>query len=225
MNENQKRELESFLKRTEGAPPPVFVGRAEVLDDVALAAEQVWKGTGTDPHGAAKTTRIIQGAPGAGKSSIINEIKQNPNRLFTKSVGKTPMVVALKSGDIEEPIDILQPLVKSINPSAAAEFLSQYSQTSGGEVGIGFGPTRVGGKEEKTVEPTRLRTRWDVFGTWVEQHGGFDRPIVLAIDEAQRFKRDSEDPLSKLFQSLHDGCGLPIGIGVGRPQRYRTLGP
>ncbi len=54
--------------------------------------------------------------------------------------------------------------------------------------------------------------RWDVFGTWVEQHGGFDRPLVLAIDEAQRFDRGPEDPLAKLLQSLHDGCGLPITL-------------
>ncbi|MCY4218006.1 MAG: hypothetical protein OXE56_01870, partial [Gammaproteobacteria bacterium] len=63
MNHDQRKKLESFLKLTEGAPPPVFVGRAEVLNDIALAAEQVWKGSGADQHGAAKTTRIIQGAP------------------------------------------------------------------------------------------------------------------------------------------------------------------
>ncbi|MCY4273868.1 MAG: hypothetical protein OXE41_00480, partial [Gammaproteobacteria bacterium] len=63
MNSDQKRELESFLELTEGDPPLVFVGRAEVLNDIALAAKRVWKGTGADQHGAAKTTRIIQGAP------------------------------------------------------------------------------------------------------------------------------------------------------------------
>ncbi len=57
MNQDQKRKLESFLKRTEGEPPLVFVGRSEVLDDLALAAEQVWEGSGTDQHGAGKATR------------------------------------------------------------------------------------------------------------------------------------------------------------------------
>ncbi len=212
MNQDQKRKLESFLKRTEGEPPLVFVGRSEVLDDLALAAEQVWEGSGTDQHGAGKATRIIQGAPGAGKSSILEEIKKNPERLYTESVGKAPLVVVLESGVIEEPVDILQPLARSINPTASEEFLSHSSRTSGGEAGIGLGPVKAFGKQETTMEPARPRIRWDVFGKWAEQHGGFDRPIVLAIDEAQRFQRDSEDPLSKLFQSLHDGCGLPIAL-------------
>ncbi len=212
MNQDQKRKLESFLKRTEGEPPLVFVGRSEVLDDLALAAEQVWEGSGTDQHGAGKSTRIIQGAPGAGKSSILEEIKKNPERLYTESVDKPPLVVALKSGDIGGVADILQPLARSINPTASEEFLSHSIRTSGGEAGIGLGPVKAFGKQETTMEPARPRMHWDVLGDWVEQHGGFDRPIVLAIDEAQRFQRDSEDPLSKLFQSLHDGCGLPIAL-------------
>ncbi len=212
MNSEQKRKLESFLDLTEGAPPPVFVGRAEVLDDIAKAARQVWKGSGANKHGAGKSTRIIQGAPGAGKSSIVHQIRHNPERLYTESVGKAPLVVALKSGDIGGAVDILQPLARSINPTAAEEFLSHSVRTSGGEAGIGLGPVKAFGKQETTMEPARPRMHWDVLGDWAEQHGGFDRPVVLAIDEAQRFQRDSEDPLSKLFQSLHDGCGLPIAL-------------
>ncbi len=212
MNSEQKRKLESFLDLTEGAPPPVFVGRAEVLDDIAKAARQVWKGSGDNKHGAEKTTRIIQGAPGAGKSSIVHQIRHNPERLHTESVGKAPLVVTLKSGDIGGAADILQPLARSINPTAAEEFLSHSVRTSGEEAGIGLGPVKAFGKQETTMEPARPRMHWDVFGKWVEQHGGFDRPVVLAIDEAQRLDHDQKHPVSKLFQSLHDGCGLPIAL-------------
>ncbi len=212
MNQDQKRKLESFLKRTEGEPPLVFVGRSEVLDDIALAAEQVWEGSGTDQHGAGKSTRIIQGAPGAGKSSILEEIKKNPERLKTESVDKPPLVVVLESGVIEEPVDILQPLARSINPTAAEEFLSYSSRTFDVGGGLGLGSIQVTGKKETTMEPARPRIRWDVFGKWAEQHGGFDRPIVLAIDEAQRLDHDRKHPISKLFQSLHGGCGLPIAL-------------
>ncbi len=81
MNSDQKKELESFLKRTEGKSPLVFVGRSEVLDDLTLAAEQVWEFTDTDGYGMEKATRIIQGAPGAGKSSIVHEIRHNPETI------------------------------------------------------------------------------------------------------------------------------------------------
>jgi len=68
INDDQAKKLASFLKQTEGDPPPVFVGRTDVIDDIALAADQVWKDNCAVAHGSAKTTRIIQGAPGAGKS-------------------------------------------------------------------------------------------------------------------------------------------------------------
>ena len=99
MNDGQKGELESFLVQTEGAPPPVFVGREGVIGDIALAAGQAWKGTGSGRRGMAKATRIVQGAPGAGKSSILNEIAQNPERLRREGV-PVPLVLVLKSGDI-----------------------------------------------------------------------------------------------------------------------------
>ncbi len=212
MNSEQKRKLESFLDLTEGAPPPVFVGRNEVLDDIAKAARQVWKGTGTGQHGAGKTTRMIQGAPGAGKSSILEEMKKNPERLHTESVGKPPLVVALESGDIRGPVDILKPLAEKINPSKARELMARMSKNTGSEAGFGFGPFRFGHKKETGIEGTEPDANWDTFGTWAEQHGGFDRPIVLAIDEAQRLDHDRKHPLSKLFQSLHGSCGLPIAL-------------
>ncbi len=212
MNQDQKRKLESFLKRTEGEPPLVFVGRSEVLDDIALAVEQVWEGSGTGQHGAGKATRIIQGAPGAGKSSIVHQIRHNPERLHTESVGKAPLVVALESANIRKPINILKPLAEKIHPSKAQEFMASISQDTGSQAGLDFGLFRFTRKKETGIRHQEPEADWDTFGTWAEQHGGFDRPIVLAIDEAQRFQRDSEDPLSKLFQSLHDGCGLPIAL-------------
>ncbi len=210
MNPDQKKELESFLDLTEGAPPRVFVGREEVLDDLAKAARQVWKSTGSNGYGMGKATRIIQGAPGAGKSSILEEIKKNPERLKTESVGKAPLVVTLKSGKIRKPINILKPLAEEIHPSKIQEFMTSISQNTGGQAGFDFGLFQFTRKKETGIRQQEPEVDWDTFGAWVEQHGGFDRPIVLAIDEAQRFQRDFEDPLSKLFQSLHDGCGLPI---------------
>ncbi len=212
MNQDQKRKLESFLDQTEGAPPQVFVGRAEVLDDIAKAARQVWKGSGANQHGAGKATRIIQGAPGAGKSSIVHQIRHNPERLHTESVGKAPLVVALESANIRKPINILKPLAEKIHPSKAQEFMASISQDTGSQAGFDFGLFRFTRKKETGIRHQEPEADWDTFGTWAEQHGGFDRPVVLAIDEAQRLDHDRKHPLSKLFQSLHGNCGLPIAL-------------
>ena len=211
MHDDQKRELESFLRQTEGAPPPVFVGRSVVLDDIALAAEQVWKGTGTAMHGMEKATRIIRGAPGAGKSAILNEIACNPKKLRWKS-GIVPIVLVLKSSDIRGPVDILRPLAEKTHPAKAREFMARISKNTGGEAGFGLGMFRFARTRETCIEPAEPGANWNTFSAWARQHGGLDRPVILAVDEAQRFDRGPEDLLSKLFQGLHDGCGLPIAL-------------
>ncbi len=211
MNDDQKRELESFLELTEGDPPPVFVGRVDVLDDIARAAKRVWKGTETERHGAAKTTRIVQGAPGAGKSSILNEMARNPERLRCEG-GPVPMVLMLKSGDIQGPVDILRPLAERMHPAKAREFMTRISRNTGDEAGFGLGPFRFARKRETGIEPAQPAASWSAFGTWAEQHGGFNCPIILAVDEAQRLDHDRKHPISKLFQGLHDGCGLPVAL-------------
>ncbi len=64
--------LQDFAAMTEGSPPAVFVGREDVLSDIEKAGRLAWNDRG--PHGAPKSTRIIQGAPGAGKISILAEL-------------------------------------------------------------------------------------------------------------------------------------------------------
>ena len=177
--------------------------------DIALAAGQAWKGTGSGLRGMAKAVRIVQGAPGAGKSPILNEIAQNPERLRREGV-PVPVVLVLKSGDIQGPLDILRPLAEKLHPSGAREFMARTSRSTGGEAGFGLGLFRFARRKETGIEHAELGAGWGAFGAWAERHGGFDQPVVLAVDEAQRLDHDRKHPLSKLFQGLHDGCGLPV---------------
>ncbi|MCY4051983.1 MAG: hypothetical protein OXF60_10905 [Gammaproteobacteria bacterium] len=105
MNIEQKTRLESFIRQTEGAPPPVFVGRKELLDDLVHATDQVWQGTGISENGIAKSTRIIHGAPGPGKSSILL-------KLLNRSLAQThtnfaARMVLVNSSLLEEDISIV----------------------------------------------------------------------------------------------------------------------
>ena len=72
--------LHDFLARGDKSPPPVFVGRDGVLKDIEEAGATAWKGRSETiagkqvQHGVAGMTRIVQGAPGAGKTSILAEL-------------------------------------------------------------------------------------------------------------------------------------------------------
>ncbi len=62
--------------------PPVFVGREGILYDLEAASRRSWKGAGSLVYGNPGETCVVQGAPGAGKSSIIVELT---NRLQEKT--------------------------------------------------------------------------------------------------------------------------------------------
>jgi len=89
--------LQEFVAREEGSPPPVFVGREDILHDIETAGSRVWKGAGAEAHGNPKATRIVQGAPGSGKSSIIAELikrlKEKMDPLVEVSTVPIPRVV------------------------------------------------------------------------------------------------------------------------------------
>ena len=76
-----------YLRQGEGAPPPAFVGHGDILEDVLATAK----------HSAseAKMTRIVQGAPGAGKSSLLHEMQKQ-----WKGGNGKPRVVVLSSTDL-----------------------------------------------------------------------------------------------------------------------------
>ncbi|MCY4304483.1 MAG: hypothetical protein OXC62_06855, partial [Aestuariivita sp.] len=66
----KRSELRHFVDDGEKSPPPVFVGRQDVLKHVLTKATR----TSDRKSGIPGNTTVIQGAPGAGKSSVLSEI-------------------------------------------------------------------------------------------------------------------------------------------------------
>ncbi|MCY4328101.1 MAG: hypothetical protein OXC53_11010, partial [Rhodobacteraceae bacterium] len=66
--------LAEFVDQTDKIEPPVFIGREPVLAKILKVAGNSWDGSGAGQHGQAGATQIIQGAPGAGKSTILTEL-------------------------------------------------------------------------------------------------------------------------------------------------------
>jgi len=88
--------LEDFIHSGEKSPPPVFVGRRDVLDDIFRTARLCWK---KDGHHLPGNTRIIHGAPGAGKSAILNELEARSLAADAELGG--PRVLALSNVELE----------------------------------------------------------------------------------------------------------------------------
>ncbi|MCY4242691.1 MAG: ATP-binding protein [Rhodobacter sp.] len=205
MNDRQRAELEAFIAQTEGEPPPVFVGRKAVLDDVRTAASQVWKGEAAKAHGASKATRVVQGAPGAGKSSVLAEMLKRSLRNE-----EAARVVVMGSDAVKESISGVLDLVYETSRIPRSEWVERgreflkLSRSQVQSVNIaGFGGSLVarnfaGLQALSRHHPPR----------------GWRHPVILAIDEAQSLTPGHiPPPAINVLQGLHGGAaGLPITL-------------
>jgi len=137
--------LEAFMDLSEGDAPPVFAGRDAVLADILSVAASVWAGGTVASQGKPKVTRILQGAPGAGKSALLAELARRASDCRTNAVPIA--VLLLNSADIGGPLDILKPLAERVDPAGAGkDFLVRVQTTRSAHGRLGaFGRAGRGG--------------------------------------------------------------------------------
>ncbi len=187
--------VREFLQQGEGAPPPEFVGRETILEDILK--------TSMEQAGRPKVTRIVQGAPGAGKTSLLHEMQ----RRWTGGNG-TPRVVTLSSTDITDDTAVGVGAVLdawTMNGKswkrAVTDRLKRVNTISAGP-----GSLSVGFSDAEVPETLRKVAR---------KHPARESsvPIIVAVDEAQRFAGDRTTPEARFLQAIHDGTtGLPLTL-------------
>ncbi|MXX88689.1 MAG: ATP-binding protein [Boseongicola sp. SB0677_bin_26] len=175
--------------------PPYFAGRADVLRDVGRAAERCWDhwtdGRGKTPG----ATRVIYGAPGAGKSSVLMHLE----RSWTGPGGGAPVMLRLGApADFEDGRTFAERLVNLLRPGKGAEIRTEISRTwnlQGNLPGVG-GQL---GRESRTGipdDPINAVLSYIPAETWTS-------PVVIAVDEFQAASGDETAPHAKVLHKLH----------------------
>ncbi len=215
-----REKLQAFVEQTEGVSPPVFVGRDDVISDAALAARQVWNGPGAETHGTSKSTRLVEGAPGVGKSSILAELKR---RSITEAATgpDAPRTLVVNSSELKESFTHVLDLLFETARLEQHEWIDlgrrlfrtarrSIQSLNVAAVGVGLKKHDLGGLV--ALKERHPPQKWA-------------RPVILAIDEAQNLLPDSNLPESTVLQGLHNGCGLPVTLvlaGLGDTQARAT---
>ncbi len=205
MTNFKRSELRHFVNMREKSPPPVFVGRKAVIDDVLTIAAT----TAQERRGIPGNTTVIQGAPGAGKSSVLHQIESQSSR-------ETEIrVVRASETDVTKHIPkVLQAIAFAGLATADGwrEALLKYGQiwssylpiVSGFGVNVDFRPlfTSQVPTDISDLASKCPREKWT-------------SAVILAVDEAQRLPTDKDRDHAVFLRNVHDAdTFLPLTLVV-----------
>ncbi len=213
--------LQDFVRKGEKSPPPVFVGRENVIGDIQRAAADAWR---PGPrHGQPGATRVLRGAPGAGKSSILAELEARS--LTAERAEDAPRVLTVSSQRLKEDLPSVLAAVASAGRIPPKEWVSTISRLAGKLSGsIGYAGVSIGLARTAEEAPANLYGLEKAIPP--EEWGA---PVMVAVDEAQNLPPGPHSPPAIFLRGIHDAdTGLPLTLvlaGLGdTAHRAKELG-
>ncbi|MCY4314468.1 MAG: ATP-binding protein [Gammaproteobacteria bacterium] len=217
----KRNKLAEFVKNDSGEFPPVFVGREDILEDILDQSHHSFK-RGSAP---AKNAKVINGAPGAGKTSLLTELSQRG-----RTEENHPRTVVVTSAEIKNRLpDVMKAIV-----IAASKPKNQWLaslKTRGSDLGQRIGNVSFLSFRADFAQMTQPRGPDDLYTlARMVPTGKWEHPVILAIDEAQRLRGDITTPHAEFLQAIHDANRVPLPLtlvfaGLGDTQeRVNDMG-
>ena len=195
--------LRTFSERDDRSPAPAFVGRDNVLAGVEGAVRRVAAG---DAQGG---IRLVYGAPGAGKSALLEELA---GRWRSREAGDAPIPIFVSADDFAEPALVAEAILDTLTADAGP--YSASSRRTAWSARAGFLSRRV---ETETSRDSPLsevsdgrRNPWAMLREFAPLPD-WPGPVILLVDEAQGMTGDMSNGESSLLKALHEGRhGFPL---------------
>ena len=198
--------LQEYIRREARDEPPVFVGRENAVRDIETAAEtalEVWRAKDRFPG----LTRVVQGAPGAGKSSLLAHLRRKWNAAREAGDEAAPLAVNISLLDLREP----------------HRFRSQIDRKVPASFGERYAPIVAGVLVKLFIPSTRLSEETEAGARALVEQRSLPNPVVLMIDEAHNARPHENE--SAIFAHLHEGHVsdipvLPVLAGLGHLREH-----
>ena len=195
--------LRFFSEPSDRERAAFFVGRAGETEDIERALARVLRHAQAGQRSAG-ATRLIQGAPGAGKSALLAHLEEK----WTQAGRQAPYVLSVYLEELAEPDRIAQAIAVRLDPRRAERF--RRTETRSGSIGIsGVG----GGWAAETAPPAGFDALRDMFPP-----ERWERPLCLLVDEVQNL----EPGQAGVIRRLHEGVGglpvVPVLAGLANAQ-------
>ncbi len=214
--------VQNFIADRDREAPHLFVGRDEERSIAQSVLSKLQRGK------ARGNTVIFQGAPGAGKTALLDHLRSK----FRAQCDTARLPASL----VHRPDEALYQVFKQIEPKQAKKLKESHQTTAEGGVNIGIASGGV--SSSSTQSPLSIST----IDQLMDLRKGVDRPLMLFLDEAQNANGDLPDRKSSILQQLHEGGAGNVSLiagglsdtqarlsvlGVSRPSsdNVRTLQP
>ncbi len=206
--------LRAFVREGDRNRARFFVGREAQILDIGQVCADAFAGflAGSPLAGA---TRLIQGAPGAGKTALLSQVvatvdsaeKKGPSRWwrFSRKAGegnRQPKAMFADTGDLGDPTRLALRIAEWLGPGKAKKLRQTHSRSIGAQAGAGgFGVGQ--GETVATGPPQAGFAELSALFSPEEWPG----PLCLMVDEIQTLQAEQ----APVLQSLHLATqGLPI---------------
>ncbi len=187
--------LQKYINKKDRAAPLFFTGRREELAIAHAALDNLKEGE------AEGNTVVFQGAPGAGKTALLNHLKEK----FRSRCD----VARLSASTTHKPNIALFEVLEQIEPDIAETLRQSHQLTVQGDLkamvlegGVSSASTTM---PQEIVSINQLMT--------VRKNKNV--PLVLFLDEAQNANGDLPDGKSSILQQLHEGVAGNVSLIAG----------
>ena len=228
--------LARFIRSTDRSAPPYFAGRKRLLLDIEDACMDVWHCHENRLTQEKGLTRMIYGAPGAGKSSILEYLRYawqqgsyiTLDAAGCERLGPTPTLMYFGSAEAYLLEEFFEKLVDVVTQGQTEDVFAQISETlrvsGGGDAVL----VKGGIEHEKTKHHDAVRATLAAVAKALPP-SKWKRPVVVAIDEAQNMPGDENSPVGLLLQAFHEShANLPVIVLLAglsdTKMRVRKLG-
>ena len=200
------RRLAYFSKSTDRRATPFFVGRQSEIGDIENALTQAFQDfTDGVPDPAGGGTRLIYGAPGAGKTALLAHLRTR----WAAAEDAAPLAVAIRASDLQDQERLARRIVQVADPKTYARLRETKATGSDGEIGISVPDVKASHRQHHSV--SHAPTTADEAMRELD----WKRPLALMIDEVQDLRTHHFELLQEYHLGTH-GCPIvPVFAGLG----------
>lgn len=203
LSDEQVENLREFASHGERVDPIAFVGRNDILQRVQTLLRSKRRSARVE-----SATQIVQGAPGAGKTSLLNELAR-------VNSGANVSVIRMEADDLSESIRVAERFLQQSSQGESIDIGKAEIRTRRPTTDVKFAQHQEGWETRKASTLEMIEKGmlvWQALSPILEVDA--NHLFLLLVDEAQRVIETPGKSFNEIVTSLHAGGTQTSGLRI-----------